>query len=328
MLPKAELHNHLEGTTTPTLALQLAKRNKVSIAEKRIAPDHTHYLFSDFLDFIHTFDNIIAAIIKHPIDYYDLTFDYLKRNALQGAIYIETMYAPELAEKSSGIPSVEHLKAIQKAIDDAEAAYGIVGRIIMTGLRHSGTDACIRVAKEAAQRSVPAIVGFGLGGDEIHYPIEDFVRPYEIAAEAGLGCTTHAGEFADASTMITAMKQLPLQRIGHGIAAIHCPDTLAMLKDKNITLEICPSSNVVLGLVNTLSEHPLPKLMDAGIRVCLNSDDPPFFNTALAHEYERVQQTFHFSDEIMLKFTQTAIEAAFVDEETKARLKQKLVIKN
>lgn len=320
---KAELHNHLEGTISPELALQLAKRNNLSLPKERIAADKMSYVSSDFLDFLHAFD-LIAEVIKHPIDYYDLTFDYLKRNALEGAIYIEMMYSPEHAEKVSGIPSSEHLQAIQQAIDDAEAAHGIIGRILMTGVRHFGVEACVRVAKETVKRSVPCIVGFGLGGDEIHYPIQDFVRPYEIVAEAGLGCTTHAGEFAPAETMITAMQRLPLQRIGHGIQAIHSQETLAMLRDKNITLEICPSSNVSLGLVKTLPEHPLPLLMEAGVNICINSDDPPFFKTNLAREYALVQQTFHFTDETMLNFTRTAIDAAFVDEETKVRLRKKL----
>lgn len=321
---KAELHTHLEGTLHPQTALKLANRNRIQIDPARISADQSHYIFTDFLDFIHTYDQVVSAVIKTPQDYYDVTFDYLQRNAKEGAIYIEMMYSPELAEKNTGIPSQEHLEAIQQAINDAEKQFNIVGRIITTAVRHFGAAASAEVAKAALKHPFPCVVGFGLGGDEIHYPPEWFVDAFTIAHEGGLACTIHAGEFNTAESMITAMKTLPIQRIGHGVQAIHNQDTLLMLKDKNITLEVCPTSNVALGLYPDLSSHPLPHLMEAGIKVCLNSDDPPFFKSELPQEYERVQKTFQFSDEIMLGFTKQAIESAFADEQTKTRLLARL----
>lgn len=318
-IKKAELHVHLEGTISPTLAKQLAQRNGIILPEKLISPDGNSYLYDDFLDFLNAYDKV-AAVIKHPQDYYDITYDYLKESAEQGAIYIEMMYSPDHAEQSSGVSSSAHLAAIQQAIDDCEKEFNIIGRIIITAVRHYGEQAAINVAKRALKESVSCIVGFGLGGDEIKFPPKLFSRAYQIAAEGGLSCTVHAGEFAPASGMLEAIEYLPIKRIGHGVQAIHSTETITILKDKNIALEICPSSNISLGLFQDLENHPLPKLLAAGIQISLGSDDPPFFSTQLAQEYSRVQQAYLYTDEQMTNFTIMAIQSAFVDEKTKQKL--------
>lgn len=320
---KAELHVHLEGTIPPYLALKLAARNNISLPKERIDQANNRYLYNDFLDFLKAYD-AIAAAIKTPQDYYDLTFDYLKTTAEGGGIYVEMMYSPDHAEQSSGIPSREHLSAIQQAIDDAHEQYNIIGRIIITAVRHFGVESAEKVAKQALKETAPCIVGFGLGGDEFNFPPKLFQKAYQIAAEGGLECTVHAGEFAPASGMIEAMDYLPIKRIGHGVMAIHSPETIARLIDKKIALEICPTSNIALGLFPDLKNHPLIPLMDAGIQVSLNSDDPPFFGTHLANEYDKVQQMHQFTQEKMQQFTRMAIGAAFVDRETKEKLLQRL----
>ena len=321
-IKKAELHVHLEGTITPTMARQLAKRNQLTLPPGLIADDGQSYLSRDFLHFLQVYDTL-AALIKTPRDYYDITFDYLRANALENTVYVEMMYSPDHAEQVSGVPSIEHLHAIQQAIDDAEAQFGIIGRIIITAVRHFGVDASLRVAEQAAKESVPCATGFGLGGDEINFPPKLFKTAYQIAAESGLYCTVHAGEFAPASGMIEAIEHLPIQRIGHGVQVIHSPDTIALLKERNIALEICPSSNIKLGLFPDMQHHPLPALLDAGIRISINSDDPPFMSTTLADEYARVQQAYQYSDATMESITAMAIDSAFVDDKTKAALHAK-----
>lgn len=324
-IKKAELHVHLEGTITPKLARQLALRNQLNIPDGLIAPDGENYLSNDFLHFLSVYDTL-AALIKTPRDYYDITFDYLRARALEDAIYVEMMYSPDHAELSTGIASYEHLQAIQQAVKDAESQYGIVGRIIATAVRHFGEDACIKVAEEISKRSVPCVVGFGLGGDEIHFPPKLFKRSFEIAHDAGFQCTAHAGEFAPASGMLEALENLPISRIGHGVQVIHAPDTIALLKERDIALELCPSSNIKLGLFPDFAHHPFPKLLDAGLKVSLNSDDPPFFFTTLGEEYKRTQAAYGYSDETMTAITAMAIESAFVDEKTKQGLRSKLAM--
>jgi adenosine deaminase len=322
-IKKAELHVHLEGTITPTLARILAQRNQLELPHNLISPDGTHYLSNDFMHFLHVYDTL-AALIKTPRDYYDITFDYLRECAKVNTIYVEMMYSPDHAEQVSGIPSIEHLYAIQQAIDDARAQFNIVGRIIITAVRHFGVDAAIRVAKQVEKQSVKCATGFGLGGDEVNFPPQWFDKAYAIAANAGLECTVHAGEFAPANTMVDAMNSLPIKRIGHGVQTIHCAETIAILKDRNIALEVCPSSNIKLGLFPDLQSHPLPKLLEAGIKLSINSDDPPFMSTTIGHEYDIVQKEYNYSDETMHNFTKMALDHAFVDSETRQYLYEQL----
>lgn len=316
---KAELHVHLEGTISPALAQRLAMRNGLNLNPGLISPDGASYQFSDFLDFLKAYDSV-AAVIKNPVDYYELTFDYLRSIALRGTIYTEMMYSPDHAEQSSGIPSSEHLAAIQQAIDDARLRYQIVGRIIITAVRHFGPESAIHVASQAIKEKQSCIVGFGLGGDEINFPPHLFKRAYQIAADGGLQCTVHAGEFGPAEGMREAMRELPIKRIGHGVKAIDSVETIAELKDKNIALEICPSSNIALGLFANMNEHPLPRFKELGIMLSLGSDDPPFFNCNLPGEYERVQKAYGYSDKVMTEFTRMAIQSSFADEQTKLEL--------
>lgn len=322
-LKKAELHVHLEGTITPQLAQKLATRNKLRLPEGLVAPDGNSYLSKDFLDFLKVYDRL-AAVIMVPQDYYDLTFDYLRANAQEKGIYVEMMYSPDHAEQSSGIPSAEHLAAIQQAIDDAEAQFDIVGRILITAVRHFGAEAAEKVARQAHHDRFPCVTGFGLGGDEGNFPPKLFTKTYAIAADAGLQCTVHAGEFASAAGMMEAMDCLPIKRIGHGVNAIHSPETMARVKDKGIALELCPTSNIFLGLFKDMASHPLPRFYDAGIQISINSDDPPFMSTTLATEYQRVQAAYNYSDETMNKVTIMAINAAFVDEKTRQQLLAKI----
>ena len=322
-IKKVELHVHLEGTITPHMARQLAARNHLSIPEGLVAPDGENYLSNDFLHFLSVFDTL-ANLIKSPQDYYDITFDYLRARALEDGIYVEMMYSPDHAERTTGIPSIEHLQALQQAVDDAEAQFGIIGRILLTAVRHFGEDACVRVAKEISKQSVPCVVGFGLGGDEIHFPPKLFKRSFEIAHDAGLPCTAHAGEFAPTSGILEALEYLPLSRIGHGVQVIHSPETIEHLKERGIALELCPSSNILFGLFPDFEHHPFPRLLEAGLSLSINSDDPPFISTTLGEEYKRVQTAYSLSDEAMTSITAMAIEAAFADESTKAILRAKL----
>ncbi|RUR12333.1 adenosine deaminase [Legionella sp. km772] len=322
-LKKAELHVHLEGSITPQLAEKLAQRNKLTLPQGLVAPDGVSYVSNGFLDFLNVYDTL-AAVIKQPQDYYDITYDYLKNTAAHQGIYVEMMYSPDHAESSSGIPSAEHLAAIQQAIDDAKEHFDIIGRIILTAVRHFGEKAGERVAKQAHKDRFPCVTGFGLGGDEAKFPPKLFKKAYQIAADAGLECTVHAGEFASAAGMVEAIEHLPIKRIGHGVNAIYSPETMDLLKEKEITLELCPSSNIFLGLFKNMADHPFPKFYEAGIKVSISSDDPPFMSTTLAHEYKKVQEAYQYSNETMNAITRMAIKSAFVDQKTKEELLAKL----
>jgi adenosine deaminase len=324
MLKKVELHVHLEGAIRPEIAKQLASKNKIHLPETLFNPDGKSYFSRDFLHFLSVYD-VLSEVLKTPEDYYLLTYDYLEQSAKQGVIYTELMYSSDHAERSTGIPSIHHLDAIQQAIDDAEHKLGIIGRIILTAVRHYGVDAVNQVAKSAHQSLPPCVTGFGLGGDEFKYPPELFSEAYHIAHDAGLSCTIHAGEFDSHEKMDIAIEKLPIKRIGHGVMAMNSAHTRERLREKNIALELCPTSNVFLGLFSSIVEHPLPLFFEEGVQISISSDDPPYMNTTIGEEYDKVQSIFNYSNAQMNEITTMAINASFVDEQTKAKLRMQLV---
>jgi adenosine deaminase len=170
-----------------------------------------------------------------------------------------------------------------------------------------------------AARPHPYVVGFSLAGDEAGYPPEPFVAAYRVAAEAGLGCTVHAGEWAGAASVRGAL-ELPVTRIAHGVRAIEDPGLVRELAERQITLEVCPTSNVVLGVFPSFDEHPFPALRAAGIPLTLGSDDPPYFGASVGGEYDIARQYFGLGDAELVEVTRTAIEASFAEPALRDRL--------
>ena len=317
-VPKVELHVHLEGTAPPDLIRRLAERNGLPVPEGTFAaPDR--FAYTDFLDFLRTYDKA-ASVIRTGEDYRDITYEYLVSCAAQGAIYVELTASPDHA-KLVGLSDEEHLDGIARGIDDARAEADIEGRILISCVRNFGVEPALRVARYAAERPHPYVVGFSMAGDEENYPPAAYTEAFEIAADAGLGCTVHAGEWAGPESVREGLN-LPVSRIGHGVRSIEDPALVEELAERGTVLEVCPTSNVVLGIYPTYEEHPLPKLRDAGVRVTLGSDDPPYFGASIGGEYELCAEHYGFDDEALRGITRTAIEAAFCEKPLKERLTQ------
>jgi adenosine deaminase len=317
-VPRVELHVHLEGTAPPDLIRRLAERNGLPVPEGTFAaPDR--FAYTDFLDFLNTYDKA-ASVIRTGADYRDITYEYLVRCAAEGAIYVELTASPDHA-KLVGLSDEEHLDGIARGIDDARAESGIEGRILISCVRNFGVEPALRVARYAAERPHPYVVGFSMAGDEENYPPAAYAEAFEIAAGAGLGCTVHAGEWAGAESVREGLK-LPVSRIGHGVRSIEDPALVEELAERGTVLEVCPTSNVVLGIYPTYEEHPLPRLRDAGVKVTLGSDDPPYFGATIGGEYELCAEHYGFDDEALRGITRTAIEAAFCEETLKQGLMQ------
>ena len=209
-----------------------------------------------------------------------------------GAIYVELTASPDHAALV-GLSDEEHLGGIARGIDDARRDTGIEGRILVSAVRNFGVERALRGRRYAASRPHPYIVGFSMAGDEAGFPAHDFAEAYRVAAEAGLGCTIHAGEWAGADSVRAAL-ELPITRISHGVRAIEDPSVVAELAARAIVLECCPTSNVVLGVYPSYEEHPLPALRAAGVPVTLGSDDPPYFGATIAGEYEVCSERMGF----------------------------------
>jgi len=318
MLPKAELHVHLEGTITPSLVRKFIKRNKLSQIENNLFNQDDTYRYHSFLNFLQTYD-LVAETMLTPQDYYDTVYEYLNHSSKSGVVYTEIMASPEHAARN-GLSYQDHLMAIVNAIDGAREQCGIEARIIVVGTRNFGQASCENLAKEVAKYPHKYVVGFGLAGDEAGFPPQLFTKAYQIASDAGLGLTAHAGEMAGPASVKNAIDFLHVSRIGHGVRSIEDNNLIAEIIDKGITLECSPGSNIALGVYKSYDEHPLRKLFEKGVKVTLNSDDPPFFRTTIAQEYETAQKYFEFNKEELLKITRTSIENSFADESTKKTL--------
>lgn len=318
MIPKAELHVHLEGTAPPELIGRIAQRNGMPVPDGLFDGDE-RFAYSGFLDFLRAYDDA-ASVIRTGEDYRDVTYEYLRSCAQQGAIYVELTASPDHAALV-GLSDAEHLDGIARGIDDARA-HGIEGRILISAVRNFGVEQALRVARHAAERPHPYVVGFSMAGDEENFPAHLFAEAYAIAAQAGLGCTMHAGEWAGPESVRAAL-ELPITRISHGVRAIEEPALVAELAQRGIVLECCPTSNVVLGVYPSYAEHPLPQLAAAGVRITLGSDDPPYFGASIGGEYAIAGEQLGF-DEVRLKaITATAIDAAFCDDALKAELRRR-----
>jgi adenosine deaminase len=315
-VPKAELHVHLEGTAPPDLIRRIAERNGLELPEGLLAaPDR--FAYRDFLDFLDTYDKA-ASVLRTTEDYRDITYEYLVGCAREGAIYVELTASPDHA-RLVGLTDDEHMDGIARGIDDARRDTGIEGRILISCVRNFGVEPALRVARYAADRAHPYIVGFSMAGDEENYPPAAYADAFRIAADAGLGCTVHAGEWAGPKSVRGAL-ELPVSRIGHGVRSIEDPELVEELAERGTYLECCPSSNVVLGLYPSYDEHPFPTLATAGVRVTLGSDDPPYFGASIGGEYEICREHFGFGDDDLRAITRTALEAAFCEEPLKQRL--------
>jgi len=317
---KAELHVHLEGTAPPELVHRIAVRNGLALPERMLGADG-RFRYTDFLDFLRTYD-LAASVMRTGEDYRDITYEYLCSCAAGGAIYVELTASPDHAALV-GLSDEEHLDGVAQGIDDARRDTGIEGRILISAVRNFGVEQALRVAGYAAEHPHPYVVGFSMAGDEAGFPAGDFAEVFQVAAGAGLGCTIHAGEWAGADSVRAALS-LPVTRIAHGVRAIEDVSVVSELAARGIVLECCPTSNVVLGVYPSYSDHPLPQLRAAGVRVTLGSDDPPYFGATIDGEYEVCASRMGFGDGDLREITATAIDAAFCDDSLRAALRARL----
>lgn len=321
MLPKAEIHCHIEGAAPPALVLRQAEKYGVDMSD---FIREGSFVWDDFTSFLAAYD-AAAGLFRTEEDYALLAETYLTSLAEEGAIYSEFFTSPDHAERA-GLSPMAYTDGLGEGIRRARAKTGIEGRMIVTGVRHFGVESVEAAARFAVECGHPLVTGYGMAGEERAGHPGDFARAFDIAREAGLGITVHAGELAGWESVAAALDHLRPSRIGHGVRAIENPDLVRRIADEGVVLEVCPVSNIELKVFGSFAEHPFGKLRDAGCRVTLNSDDPPYFWTNLKREYEVAAEHFGLDQAALLGVTRTAIEAAFVDEETRSALMTRLAL--
>ncbi|MCF6111871.1 adenosine deaminase [Mesorhizobium muleiense] len=319
---KAELHCHIEGAAAPELVIRQAQKYG-----KDTSPyiQDGSFVWHDFTSFLAAYD-FSSDLFRTEEDYARLADHYLTSLARDGAIYSEIFTSPDHAGKA-GLSPKAYTDALGEGMARAKAKTGIEGRMIVTGVRNAGVESIEQAARFAARCGHPLVTGFGVAGDERIGDLEDYVRAFEIAREAGLGITVHAGELMGWQSVKAALDHIRPARIGHGVRAIENPDLVRRIADEGVVLECCLSSNIALRVFDSFADHPFPALLAAGCKVTLNSDDPPYFRTSLKREYDIAAEHFSMNDKALAAVTRTAIDAAFVDRKTKAMLLGRLDVK-
>ncbi|MDQ2094754.1 adenosine deaminase [Rhodalgimonas zhirmunskyi] len=320
-LPKIELHLHLEGAAPPALIRDIAKEKHTDISGA--FDERGAYAFKDFPQFLKVYE-AATSVLTSPRDYGRLTRAVLENCADQGAIYVESFLSPDFCGGGDVHAWRDYLAEIEEASREAERDTGIIHKGIVTCIRHFGPEAAKPIALCAAETAGDFIRGFGMGGDETVGHAGDYAWAFDCAREAGLEITSHAGEWGGPESIRETLRDLRPTRIGHGVGCFRDHALIDTLLENDITLEICPGSNVALGLFPSFTAHPIARLRDAGLKITVSTDDPPFFHTSLTREYEELSRAFGWTETDFSEINETALAAAFCDDETKTKLRKKL----
>tara|TARA_Y100001970_G_scaffold57759_1_gene73200 strand:- start:8076 stop:9056 length:981 start_codon:yes stop_codon:yes gene_type:complete len=319
-IPKAEIHVHLEATITPDLCRKFAKKNNVDLP-RNIFGNKYAYEWLDFYDFIKKYD-LVTSVIHTPEDYRELTYAYLKECASYNVIYVEAMISSTHA-KLKGMTYDSFIEGVYDASIQAEKDFGIISRFIMNGIRHLGADSVHSTAVEVINNPHPYLVGFGLAGDELHFPPHLFTKTFDMLKDEKFPITVHAGEWDGPDNIRNAINLLHPTRLGHGVRSIEDFDLVKEIIDKDIILETCPTSNIATKIYEDYKSHPVKALFNKGVKLTVNSDDPPFFNATIQGEY-KVMEDLGLNEKELTSLTHNAIKYSFCDEENKNKLLSKL----
>ena len=318
LLPKAELHLHLEGSVTPETLVELRRRHG---KESTLAEAETLYHYKDFLGFLMAFKTLTDDL-QTPEDYELITYRLMQQlkaeNVLHAEVYISVGVCLWRKQNFEAI-----FEGLDRGRDRGERDFGISLLWIFDAVRQFGAEPAQKVFELAAKYRDRNVVGIGIGGDEAKAPPEMFREQYAYAAAQGLRLTAHAGESAGSESIWGALN-LGAERIGHGLTAHQDPELIEELAQRQVPIEICLTSNLKTGCCLQLHDHPIRKYFDQGIIITLNSDDPAMFGTTLNREYQLAQSEFGFTDEHLRELARNSFEASFLPAEKKVLFLDKL----
>ncbi len=316
-LPKAELHLHIEGTIEPETMFRLAERNRIDLPYASVEALRAAYEFGELQDFLDLYYQGMAVLQKEE-DYYDMTWAYLEKARAQNVVHAEIFFDPQ-GHTSRGIAFETALDGIWHALENGNKRLGISSRLILCFLRD-------RDAKEAMatlEQALPyrdRIIGVGLDSAEKGNPPGKFREVFDRARAQGFLTIAHAGEEGPASYVREALDMLHVARIDHGIRALEDPALVARLARERVPLTVCPLSNVRLRVVDDIRRHPLRRMMETGLLVTVNSDDPAYFGGYVNENFAAVQHGLDLSDADLAQLARNSFEAAFLLQEEKQAL--------
>jgi len=316
-LPKVELHLHLEGSLEPELMFALAQRNQVELPFKSVEEVRAAYEFSNLQDFLDIYYQG-ANVLIHEQDFYDLTWAYLEKCKEQNVIHVEPFFDPQ-THTDRGVDFEVVINGISKALKDAEEKLGISSQLIMCFLRHLSEEAAFETL-EMATPYLDSIIGVGLDSSEQGHPPEKFSRVFAKARELGLKTVAHAGEEGPAEYVWTALDDLQVSRVDHGVRSIDDPKLMKHLASTRMPLTVCPLSNTKLCVFDDMSEHNILTMLEQGVCVTVNSDDPAYFGGYMTENFMALAEALDMSEEQAVALVKNSIEASFVGEARKDEL--------
>ena len=320
-IPKAELHVHLEGTFEPELMFALAGRNGVTLPYRTVDEVRRAYRFTDLQSFLDIYYAAARALLREA-DFYDLTWAYLERMHGEGVRHVEPFFDPQ-THTDRGVPFAAVVDGITRALADGRARLGISSRLILCFLRHLPADAAMRTLEQALPFR-DRIAGVGLDSSERGHPPADFAAVFERARGEGFRPVAHAGEEGPPEYVWQALTLLGVVRVDHGVRCLEDPKLVERLVADRVPLTVCPLSNVKLRVVPSLADHPLKRMLDRGLCVTLNSDDPAYFGGYITDNYLAVARAFSLSAAEIVTMARNAIDATFLDETDKQKLRAEL----
>ncbi|MEV6567594.1 adenosine deaminase [Streptomyces kronopolitis] len=315
-LPKAELHLHIEGTLEPELAFALARRNGIALPYADEDALRRAYSFADLQSFLNLY-YALMAVLRTEDDFADLAHAYLARAKEQGVRHAEIFFDPQ-AHTARGVAIGTVIDGLARALDGAEEAYGISTRLIMCFLRDESAESALETF-EAARPHLHRLTAVGLDSAEVGHPPSKFREVFALAREAGLKCVAHAGEEGPPAYVWEALDVLGVDRIDHGVRCMEDEQLVARLVADQVPLTVCPLSNVRLRVIDDLADHPLPAMLDAGLLVTVNSDDPSYFGGYAEDNFRAVRDALGLDQETLRTLARNSFRAAFLDETARAR---------
>ncbi|MEV7790626.1 adenosine deaminase [Streptomyces sp. NPDC087512] len=317
-IPKAELHLHVEGTLEPELAFELATRNGVELPYADTDALREAYRFEDLQSFLDLY-YALMAVLRTERDFEDLADAYLARAAEQGVRHAEIFFDPQ-AHLARGVEMGTVVEGLWRALGRSREKHGVSTRLIMCFLRDESAESALETL-DAAKPYLDRITGIGLDSAEVGHPPAKFREVYEAAAALGLRRVAHAGEEGPPEYVTEALDVLGVERIDHGLRSMEDPALVARLVRDRVPLTLCPLSNVRLRTVDTLADHPLPAMLDAGLMCTVNSDDPAYFGGYAGDNFDAVRDALGLTGERLRELARNSFLASFLedDEELRAR---------
>jgi adenosine deaminase len=322
-MPKVELHVHLEGSIRPETVLKLAQRHGIELPATDLEGLREWYTFRDFPHFVQVYV-AVSKCVRTAEDVELIAREFLEGQAAQNVLHSEVTYTASTIERYNGIPWEDQLAALRRAIAYGEQDLGTSMRLILDIVRDENTPERAMQVAEWAVGARDVVCALGLAGIERAVPASQYQAAFDYAHANGLPVVPHAGETVGADSVREVLEVCDPVRIGHGVRAIEDRAVVDVLRDKRIPLEVCPTSNVRLGVYPSLEAHSLPRLLDEGLVITINSDDPPMFGTTITDEFYRVAETFDLDEDILWTLTLNAANAALLPEEQKRALIQRL----